>query len=52
MTMADHAKTEYATAEGNDYAEHERTYEMFLGLLKWNIVAIVIILALMYYFLV
>jgi hypothetical protein len=52
MMMADHAKTEYATADGNDYVEHKRTYEMFLALLKWNIVAIVIILALMYYFLV
>ena len=50
--MADHAKPEYATADGNDYVEHQRTYEMFLSLLKWHIVAIVILLALMYYFLV
>jgi Bacterial aa3 type cytochrome c oxidase subunit IV len=28
--MADHGEVEYATAEGNDYAEHEGTYERFL----------------------
>ena len=41
----------YSTAEGNDYAEHERTYGMFLTLLKWSVIHIVIILALMAYFL-
>ena len=25
--MADHGEVEYATADGNDYAEHEGTYE-------------------------
>jgi hypothetical protein len=30
--MADHAEVEYATADGNDYAEHEGTYERFLHL--------------------
>jgi hypothetical protein len=30
--MADHAEVEYATAPGNDYAEHEQTYERFLHL--------------------
>src|SRR5882672_5639305 len=28
--MADHGEVEYATAQGNDYAEHEGTYENFL----------------------
>jgi Bacterial aa3 type cytochrome c oxidase subunit IV len=28
--MADHAEVEYATAEGNDYVEHEETYRRFL----------------------
>jgi len=28
--MADHAEVEYATAAGNDYAEHEGTYRRFL----------------------
>jgi hypothetical protein len=30
--MADHAEVEYATATGNDYPEHERTYESFVRL--------------------
>ena len=50
--MADHGQVEYATAEGNDYAEHERSYLFFIGLVKWNIYIIVAILALMAYFLV
>jgi uncharacterized membrane protein len=29
---ADHGEVEYATAEGNDYAEHEGTYLNFLHL--------------------
>jgi hypothetical protein len=28
--MAEHGTLEYATAEGNDYVEHEGTYERFL----------------------
>jgi hypothetical protein len=50
--MAEHGTVEYATAEGNDYAEHEKTYRLFLGLVKWNIYIIVAILVLMAYFLV
>ncbi|MGE0753215.1 MAG: aa3-type cytochrome c oxidase subunit IV [Variibacter sp.] len=50
--MADHSKVQYATADGNDYVEHERTYKMFLGLLKWNIAIIVVILLAMFHFLV
>lgn len=30
--MADHGEVEYATATGNDYNEHEGTYEYFLHL--------------------
>ena len=30
--MADHAEVEYATADGNDYAEHEGTYKSFVRL--------------------
>jgi hypothetical protein len=29
---ADHGEVEYATAEGNDYAEHEGTYRQFIHL--------------------
>ena len=50
--MADHGEVEYATATGNDYAEHEATYLFFLQLTKWGIVTVVIILILMAYFLV
>jgi ATP/ADP translocase len=28
--MADHGEVEYATATGNDYPEHEHTYESFV----------------------
>ena len=28
--MADHAEAEYGAADGNDYAEHEATYEWFV----------------------
>jgi Bacterial aa3 type cytochrome c oxidase subunit IV len=28
--MADHAEAEYDTATGNDYAEHEATYQWFV----------------------
>ena len=49
--MASHGTTEYSTAEGNDYAEHERTYEAFLTMSKWGIICIVILLILMAYFL-
>jgi hypothetical protein len=30
MSMADHGEVEYATATGNDYAEHEATYAAFV----------------------
>jgi hypothetical protein len=50
--MADHGKVEYATADGNDYKEHEQTYRFFIGLVKWNVYVIVAILLFMAYFLV
>jgi hypothetical protein len=52
-TMADHhGEVEYATAEGNDYAEHEATYLLFLTLTKWIVGFCVVLLILMAYFLV
>ncbi|CAA0101387.1 Uncharacterised protein [Starkeya nomas] len=39
--MADHGVPEYATAEGNDYAEHEGTYEFFVKLTLVGTVALV-----------
>jgi len=49
--MADHGEVEYATATGNDYAEHEGTYRFFTRLVKWNIGFLVILLILMAIFL-
>ena len=50
--MADHGEVEYATADGNDYAEHEGTYKFFISLTKWIVGFLVILLSLMAYFLV
>jgi hypothetical protein len=50
--MADHGEVEYATATGNDYAEHENTYRFFVQLVKWGTLAVVAVLILMAYFLV
>ncbi len=49
--MADHREVEYATADGNDYAEHEGTYLLFLKLTKWIIAFLVVLLLGMAYFL-
>ncbi|MBM3608501.1 MAG: aa3-type cytochrome c oxidase subunit IV [Alphaproteobacteria bacterium] len=35
-----------------DYAEHEKTYKMFLTLSKWTVILTVILLAGMAYFLI
>ena len=42
------------TSEGNenmDYAQHQRTYDFFIGLVKYGTIAVVIILILMAFFL-
>ena len=49
--MAEHGTVEYATADGNDYAEHERSYRMFLQLTKWGAASVVLVLILMAVFL-
>jgi hypothetical protein len=50
--MADHNEVAYSTADGNDYEAHEATYEGFITLVKYGTSAVVLILALMAYFLV
>jgi Bacterial aa3 type cytochrome c oxidase subunit IV len=50
--MADHGEVEYAMADGNDYAEHEGTYHMFLTLTKWIVGFLIVLLLGMAYFLV
>ena len=42
--MADHGEVEYATADGNDYAEHEGTYERFVHLTVIGIMYVINIL--------
>jgi aa3 type cytochrome c oxidase subunit IV len=41
--MADHGEVEYATATGNDYQEHEGTYEAFLHLTLVGILNVITI---------
>jgi Bacterial aa3 type cytochrome c oxidase subunit IV len=50
--MADHSEVAYTTADGNDYAAHEQTYEGFIKLVKYGTVAVIVILVLMAIFLV
>ncbi len=49
--MAEHGELEYATANGNDHAAHERTYRSFIGLVKVSLAVIAVILILMAFFL-
>ncbi len=49
--MADHNQVAYTTADGNDYAAHEQTYQGFLMLVKYGTLTMVAILALMAIFL-
>ena len=49
--MSAHDTVEYAIADGNDYPEHERTYEGFIAMTKWGIISLVVLLLLMAYFL-
>ena len=42
--MADHGTVEYATAAGNDYPAHERTYERFVNFAFVGIIHVVNIL--------
>lgn len=50
--MAEHSSTvEIGTATGNDYAEHERTYHLFLQMTKWGTIFVVVVLILMAIFL-
>jgi len=49
--VADHSEVAYTTADGNDYAAHEATYEGFLKPVKYGTIAVIIIVALMAIFL-
>ena len=51
IPMAEHNEVAYTTADGNDYVAHEQTYEGFIMLVKYGTIGVVIIVALMGYFL-
>ncbi len=38
------AQSEHAAGSAMDYAEHERTYERFLGLVKWGSIFVIVLL--------
>ena len=38
------AQSEHAAGSAMDYAEHERTYGMFLGLVTWGSIFVVVLL--------
>ena len=42
--MAEHGGPEYATATGNDYSEHERTYDNVIKLTKVSALGAVVVL--------
>lgn len=50
--MAKHGDGTFGTAEGNDYAAHEATYEGFVKLLKYSSFTVIAVVALMAIFLV
>ncbi len=49
--MADHGTPKYSTAAGNDYAEHEGTYNLFIWLTKWTVIIVAAVLVMMFLFL-
>jgi hypothetical protein len=49
--MAEHIEVAYTTADGNDYAAHEQTYEGFLMLVKYGTAAVVFVIVMMAIFL-
>ena len=50
--MTDHGEMTYDTADGNDYAAHEASYQSFLKLAKYGTGAAIVALVLMALFLV
>jgi hypothetical protein len=49
--MADHGAPKYSTAAGNDYEQHEETYEGFLRVVKYGTATVVVVLIGMFIFL-
>ena len=49
--MAEHGALELGTATGTDHADHKRTYDGFLRILRFCMAAVFVVLALMAFFL-
>jgi hypothetical protein len=49
--MADHGAPADSKAAGNDYKQHEETYEGFLALVKYGSLAVALVLVGMFIFL-
>ena len=49
--MAEHGAAEIGTATGVDYNDHLNSYRQFLSLTKWVAIVVLILLALMAFFL-
>ena len=45
--MSEYAAAEIATATGNDYTEHNKTYELFVDLTTRGTIGVVVIVILM-----
>ena len=45
--MSEQAAAEIATATGNDYTEHNKTYDFFIGLTTRGTIGVAVILILM-----
>ena len=51
--MAEHgAAHEHGTATGDDFAAHRSTYESFLGVARYGVIGVVVLLVLIAWFLV
>jgi hypothetical protein len=49
--MAEHGAVEIGTATGVDYNDHLNSYRRFLSLTKWVAIGVLVLLALMAFFL-
>ena len=50
--MSAHNELAYTPADGNDYPAHEQTYEGFIVMMKYGTIFLVVLMALMAFFLV
>jgi hypothetical protein len=48
--MADHSHDTETISEHMDYAQHEATWKLFGGLVKWGVIASVVLVLVLYVF--